>query len=324
MNRLAAYFQTLVTRFGEGWNRFWFAPSDPVSLAVVRIGIGLVALYVVATYGFDLRRFFDPVVGLLPVETVAGILLQNDRAVRFSYFDYASDGLTLQLMHYLGVAVLVAFTVGWKTRITSVLSWLVFLSYFHRGPLLTNVGEPVVALLLLCLCIGPSGAEWSVDAWLRRRRTGRADRAPDDYLATVALRLIQVHITMIYILMFLGKVQGNFVWLNGTAAWWLIARPEASLVNLRFLGEMPYLINLWTTAILAFEPAFAVLVWNRTARPLLLMLSGVMWLATALVTGLVPFCAAIFVAGMAFVPGEFWRECSTRRSTQASVPSSAA
>lgn len=313
MSDRPGYFSTLVHRFGQGWNQFWFTPSDPISLAAVRIGVGLIALYVVVTYGFDLRRFFDPQVGLLPVDTVVGILQQNDRGVRFSYFDYATDGLMLQILHYLGVGVLVAFTVGWQTRITSVLSWLVFLSYFHRGPLLTSIGEPVLALILLCLGIGPSGAEWSVDAWLRRRRGGeQAGRAPDNYLTTVALRLIQVHLTLIYFLMFLGKLQNGFVWWNGTAAWWLIARPESPLVNLRFLGDLPYVINLWTTAILAFEPTFAILIWNRTARPLLLMLSGAMWFTTALITGLVPFCATILVAGLAFVPGQFWRDRSAR------------
>ena len=93
---------------------------------------------------------------------------------------------------------------------------------------------------------------------------------------------------------------------------WLIARPESALVDLRWLHEYPYVINAWTTAIFAFEPIFAVLIWNRTARPLLIGLSAIIWTGTALITGLVPFCLAMFVAGLAFVPAESWHRLLTR------------
>jgi hypothetical protein len=319
MSERPGYFNTLFARFGEGWNRFWFTPSDPLPLAVLRIAVGSIVLYLIATFGFDLRRFFDPQTGLLPLQTVLAVMTQREGVARFSYFDYAPDGLTLQLLHYVGVAIVAAFVVGFQTRITSVLSWLVFLSYFHRGPMLAGISEPVLSFLMLYLCIGPSGAELSVDAALRRRR-GPALRpeANWSYLATLSIRLIQVHVTLVYVLMFLGK-QSNFVWWNGTAAWWLIARPESALLNLRFLGNHPYVINAWTSTILFFELAFPLLVWNRLARPLLLGLSAFVWLGTALITGLVPFCLAMLVAGLAFVPAEFWRGLTAPRTTTATA-----
>jgi hypothetical protein len=316
MNAQPGYFQALASRFAASWNQFWFTPGDPLPLGVLRIGVGLLALYLTATYGFDLRAFFDPQTGLLPLDTVIQILSQTDRgAARFSYFDYATDGTTLQVLHYVGVAVVAAFVVGFQTRITSILTWIVFISYFHRGPHLTTIAEPVVAFLLLYLAIGPSGATLSVDDWLRRRREGDRYRpAPPSYLATVALRLIQVHTGLVYFLIFCGKLQNNDTWWNGTAVWWLIARPESCLVNLRFLADAPYLINLWTLLIVLFELAFALLIWNRTARPLLLGLSAVMMTGTAVLTGLIPFCLAMFLAGLAFVPADSWRTLAARRA----------
>ncbi|MGE0609907.1 MAG: hypothetical protein AB7O62_22645, partial [Pirellulales bacterium] len=68
--------------------------------------------------------------------------------------------------------------------------------------------------------------------------------------------------------------------------------------------EHPFIVNLWTHAVVAFELAFGLLIWNRLWRPMLLGLSLLMWCSLALVTGLVPFCFLMILAGVAYVPGE--------------------
>ena len=42
----------------RAWNRFWFTPRDPTLLGLVRIFGGLVALYTVVAYSYDLQEFF--------------------------------------------------------------------------------------------------------------------------------------------------------------------------------------------------------------------------------------------------------------------------
>ena len=319
MSDQPGYFQNLFSRFGEGWNRFWFTPSDPLPLGGLRIGVGLIVLYLAATFGLDLRRFFDPQTGLLPVNMVieSRSQLEAFRAepvapARFSYFDYANDAATLQAMHYAGLLVLAAYTVGLFTRVTSVLAFVVFLSYFHRAPMLGSVVDPVLAFLLFYLCLGPCGAELSLDAWRRNRAAGARVAAVPTYAATVSLRLIQVHTALCYFLMSCGKQQGGGVWWNGTAVWWLIARPESAMIDLRWMNEMPYLINIWTTAIFLFEPLFALLIWVRVARPLLVGLSVVVWASIAVLTGMVPFALAMIVASLSFIDAETWRRMLRR------------
>ena len=34
---ISDYFKTLSDRFGNAWNRFWFTPSDPITLAVLLV-----------------------------------------------------------------------------------------------------------------------------------------------------------------------------------------------------------------------------------------------------------------------------------------------
>jgi hypothetical protein len=42
----------------RGWNRFWFTPSDPTLLGLLRICTGLLALFTVFTYTWELQSFF--------------------------------------------------------------------------------------------------------------------------------------------------------------------------------------------------------------------------------------------------------------------------
>jgi hypothetical protein len=100
--------------------------------------------------------------------------------------------------------------------------------------------------------------------------------------------------------MALAKLRGA-VWWTGTAVWWMAARSDSRLVDFTGLYQYPDLIAAWTHAIVVFELAFALLVWNRLARPLMLGLSIVMWTCMALLTGLVPFCLLMMAGNLAFI-----------------------
>ncbi len=44
----------------NAWNRFWFQPTDPAALGLMRVVTGLLVLYVHLAYCFDLTAFFGP------------------------------------------------------------------------------------------------------------------------------------------------------------------------------------------------------------------------------------------------------------------------
>lgn len=306
------YFRTLNERVGAGWNRFWYTPTDPLTLCTLRVCVGLIATYTIFAYSFDLISLFGPD-GLLPASVVRS--MQEGR-VRFSYLDYVQSPGQLWAVHVIGLAVMVLFTAGFVTRVTSVLALVVFLSYTHRAIMLTSQFEPIVAFLLFYLCLGPSGACLSVDRWLAVRKRGPADAgavAPS-YGATIACRLIQVHLTVVYLMMALGKFSA-IVWWNGTAAWWLMINSRDPLVSFSSLRDQAiaensssigsrtaiYLVNAWTHVILAYELFFSVFAWNRLTRPLILAIGVLVWGLVAVLTGLVSFAVIMVVANLAFL-----------------------
>jgi hypothetical protein len=310
-NAIRQYFAQLTQAFGQGWNRFWFTPSDPITVCVVRIVAGAAALLYVGSFTFDLERWFGPN-GFLPVETIQRVMETQPgegAAYQWSYLNYIDSLALLWVAHAAALVIVAMFALGLFTRVTSVLALITVLSYIHRAPVLAAQFEPVLATMILYLCVSPCGRYLSLDNWRRRRRAGEprpAEISDQSWLATVGVRLVQVHLAMLYLIMALAKLEWE-TWWDGGAVWWLMAQPQSRLVDLTFLRENLLLINAWTHAMVLFELAYGVLIWNRLARPLLIGASVVMWTLTALLTGLVPFCLLMIAAGAAFVPPATWR-----------------
>lgn len=298
------YLHRLAENFGQAWNQYWFRPSDPATAAVLRIAVGTLAFYSIFTFSFDLERLFGPE-GILSPAVVNELLVARnpqDARWRFSFLDALDNRAELWTFHVLSLVVLAMFTAGLWSRITSVLSAVVVLSYLHRGIFFSSEFETVIVFMLLYLCIAPSGARWSIDRLVRNRRVTAEPPRPSS-AATVSIRLIQIHLTVVYVMMALGQLS-NPVWWNGQAAWWLIANPQDTLFDLTWLASHPYLVNAWTHAIVVFELLFPWLVRKPLLRPLMLGLSVLVWASMAVLTGLVSFCLLMMAAGLAFVPGE--------------------
>ena len=71
------YFTELGATAGAAWNRFWFAPRDARTLGILRVLVGLMAFYTIATYGPDLDRWFGPD-GMLPLGMVRGRMVNGE------------------------------------------------------------------------------------------------------------------------------------------------------------------------------------------------------------------------------------------------------
>jgi hypothetical protein len=298
------YFEELAEAIGVAWNRWWFVPRDVSSLAALRIAIGLVTLYWFATLSPDLVFLFGEG-GLLPSAVVRQIVDSNDPAA-FSYLHWLKTPAELWVARSLALAAALSFTLGLFTRATSVLTLIAFLATVHRGSMITGIVEPVLAFALFYLCLAPCDRRFSMDAW---RGGGRGQKPPAVSLsANIATRLLQIHVAVVYWMMGITMLAGpQKSWWFGDAMWFLIARPESRLVDLTWLADHTYLLNAWTHWVVFYELAFAVFIWNRWARPVLLAAGIVHWNLLALVSGLAPFCLTMLALNLAYVPPSFVR-----------------
>jgi hypothetical protein len=301
----------LFEEFGERWNRFWFTPADARVACWLRLVVGLTTALFLASLSSGLNRWYasDGLLPPLAVDRLAELTTGGDPTTHFTYLRAFPASPELAALHAAAIIAALSFAAGLFTRVSGVLTLIAVLGYAHRVPPVAGHLEPLLSFLILYLCIAPSGACLSLDRLLAERikKASPSDSSQPlgkpSVTANMGLRLIQVHVAMFYAMMGLTKLYGD-AWWDGNAVWFLLAQTQSrplDLSGLRQLGESgEYLLNAWSHGIVYFELAFPVLIWNRFTRPVLLVLTPIVWLANVLVTGLVLFGLAMTAASLIF------------------------
>jgi hypothetical protein len=293
--------------FTDAWNRFWFTPSDPLPLCILRMGVGASLVLYLLLLSADVTVWMAPH-GIMSRDLYQQSVIGDNATNRIAYwsvFNLCRNAAQVQAVHYVFLLIAVLFTAGVLTRVTAVLALAALLQYVHRAPIVASQVEPLLSFLLLYLCLGPCGAALSFDAW-RKNPVQRAQALEPTWTATISLRLIQVHLCFFYVMMAAAKLQGD-LWWRGEAMWTLMSMTRSRLLDLSFMRTWGYFINFWTQLHLVYELTFAALIWGRLSRPLVLWLGVVLWLMLLLASGMVNFTLLMIVANLAFVPASYWR-----------------
>jgi hypothetical protein len=306
---------SLRDRIGRAWNavwvpwrRFWFTPADPTSLAVMRILFGGMLLYTHIVWGLNLEGFVgrDGWQGETLVRT-----LQSDQFA-WSFWWWVPPALHVTV-HILALFVLSLFMLGALTPVTSVLAYLITISYASRAPMANYGLDQINGLAALYLAIGPCGRRLSIDRLMQNYRAARAQlalrldpimpRAAPSARANLALRLVQVHLCVIYVFACLSKLQGESWW-NGTAIWQAVANLEYQSRDVTWLAWYPWLVNLLTHATIAWEMTFWALVWKPLLRPFVLLAGTAIHLGIGAFMGMWTFGLSVIFAYVSFLPGD--------------------
>ena len=290
------YVVDLARSFAHDWNEFWFTPADPTLLGLLRILTGLMLLYTHAVWGLVLDDFFGPA-GWLSPELVRAI--QQDQYAYSFWWLVPAGGMWPA--YGVSMAILAMFTVGLWTRLTSVLSLGVVISYAHRAPEAMFGLDQINAILTLYLAIGPSGHALSIDRFLAVRRSGTSAPPLPSAGANLALRLINVHMCVIYLFAGLSKLQGE-AWWTGEAMWQALANMEYQTADMTWLAWHPWLLNLLTHVCVFWEVSFCMLIWRPRLRPLMLAGAVVLHVGIGACLGMWTFALIMLVGCASFLP----------------------
>jgi hypothetical protein len=243
----------------------------------------------------------------------------------FSLWFHITDPNWMQATHALVLFVMVLFTVGLWTRVTSVLTWIATLCYINRASTMLFGVDTMIAIGTLYLMIGPCGAALSLDRLIARYRAtrqalGQRRAAPEfgppepSISATFATRLFQLHFAIIYLAAGVAKLQG-VSWWNGTALWQTSAnfeffRPrwEFYTQGLLFLTEHRWLWELvlggGAIYTLALELSFPFLVWRARWRWPMILAACALHIGIGMLMVLWTFSFMMMIMLMSFVPPE--------------------
>jgi hypothetical protein len=176
--------------------------------------------------------------------------------------------------------------------------------------------DSMILFITFYLMFAPAGWALSLDRLISRyraiRRSGRGKEAlgdapptPVHWSATTLTRMIQIHMGIVYLCAGLAKLQGQ-TWWSGYATWMTMQTSEFALVDMRWLGHMPFWVwngitTFATYATLAFEIAFIFLIWHPFWRPILLFGAVALHAGIGFFMGLVSFGMIMLTGCMSFI-----------------------
>jgi hypothetical protein len=241
----------------KDWNRFFFGAISARPLGVFRIVFGLLLLIYLGVMTVEFDHWY----------TSAGWLQGSEPReaagpFRISPLQYVNDPRIAHAFLAVTAAVAVGFTLGWRTRLMSILLYLCMLSLYHRN-VSSNGGPDAVPMILsfyTMLC--PCGAAYSLDA---RRAAKTRGTAAEPLIVPWAVRLLQMQICLLYFQSSVIKCQGQ-LWLNGNALHYVLFLREFREFNFEWLAQYPLFINALTHGALLIEFALAFWLWFKPTR----------------------------------------------------------
>lgn len=289
--------------WARAWDRFWFTPADPLPLAVVRVVAGALLVWSCAVWLMDADAFFGPDGWLREGD----VWRMNDQPWQWSWFFVAGSPTAVRVLLLVTMVAAACLTVGLGTRLAAVVSLAGFLSAVNRTPLTVFGFDDALGMLLVPLVVGPSGAVLSLD---RRLGLGPAEPGPT-VAANVAIRLVQVHLCVVYFFSGIAKLLGASWW-EGTAIWGAAANSRYRTLDLTWLARHPLLVNALTLGTLFWEVSYPALVWPRLTRRLAIAMGILVHGGIGAAMGMKEFALAMIAANLAFVPAPTWRDLVDR------------
>ena len=283
---------------------------DGRSLAAFRISIGtLVVADLLARAGALVQHYTDA--GVLPRAALDRLFLLSDW--HWSVHLWTGSTAGQAVLFAVAAAAAGALIVGYRTRLATVVTWVLLVSLQARNPMVSYGADQLVRLELFWAMFLPLGATWSLDRRRARRAGGtRADGDPGRQLSMASAALLLQPCVM-YV--FSGLLKQNPAWWSGDAiAYALSAETYATRFGRELLGH-PALLESLSHAVPWIEllaPAALFVPWAtpwlRTGA-LLLLVAFHLGIAAVLTTGL--FQPVALAALLPFVPRAAWDRLST-------------
>lgn len=224
----------------ELWRRLWFDRLDPRPAALTRIALGLTALWTMAdlliiqgewlftdqgllttelarkNYGGQLRKLWHPEHGFASWTDFFKVFTD-----RWTVLHVRSDPPFVWGVAALFFVSATMMTLGWYTRVSSVLTWVLILQLYNYNPIYYAGGDTVHRVFLFLGMFVDWGQAYSVDAWRRRRRAilGGAEHLPAlKRIAAWPVRLFMIQLACIYCAT--GLLKSGKTWADGTALYY--------------------------------------------------------------------------------------------------------
>ena len=273
----------------QAWDRFWFSPASLLPLAFFRISLGLLMCFMFLSAAPNWERFYalDGVTSL-DVPKIQALMGPDES---WSCFYWTEGLLPLRFWWVVGLLAAAGLTVGYQTRLCTIVLFILQSSMIHRARILTNGDDLVFRMVLFHGCFAPLGHRLSLDYNLGRHRDEKPPWA-------WAQRMLQINVALIYVISLPNKFAQDHAWFTGEAIYWTMA---SDMWYRGWFPELAYRGGLWFSKLATYgtvliEGAFPILICFPKLRMLGVLPLTILHLSIAILIPHVLFFTLAMVA----------------------------
>lgn len=282
------------------------APSfaiDLRSLAVLRIGLGLLILADLFIRGSDLSIWLSDG-GVLPRDVVIDWI----GASRWSFYFISGSWLWSVFLFGLAGLAAIAMILGYRTRWATLLSFVLLISLHNRAAMLLQGGDNLLLLLVFWSLFLPLGARLSVDAALIHPDRRPSSPTPNRYVSIATAAILLQAMSVYFFSAFLKS--GDEWYQDGTAIYYALHLDDmitwlAHLWRDQHWLTVPLTRYVWWLELIA--PLLIFSPWLRVPLRLLMMFAFIsmeIGFIFNLHIGLFPLVSILSI--LLFTPTETW------------------
>lgn len=258
-------------RISEQVQLFFTKPQRAETLGLFRIAVGSFAVIQMLVLLPDWMWLFGPD-GLLPWVVSDTLNAKNTPAVSdaaqwLSHIGLSENG-TVYVVTILYALSLFSLIAGFYTRIAAFFAWFCHMMLNATGHMTAYGVETFTHIALFYCMVLPVGAALSVD-----RGRGKYQNVPG-YLITLGIRVIQLHLCIMYCSSGIEKALGA-QWWNGKAIWMSLQQDQFHRFDTGWLAYTPIIPKILGWATLAVEILYPFgMYWRKTKKIWLMAVCG--------------------------------------------------
>lgn len=244
---------------------FFYAPVPKEMLGIFRVLVSGFALLQLLVLLPDWGWLYGPK-GLIPWEISDALSTNGAPSLRtVSSVFGLSQNITVYIITTIYFLSLGGLFIGYKTRYMAAVAWLMHLIINTTGNLTAYGVETFTHIALFYCMVLPVGVSLSLDA---RKKICRVP----GYLITLSVRVIQLHLCIMYLACGIEKAMGE-QWWNGEAIWIAMQQDQFHHFNINWMAHFTLIPKLLCWGTLLLETFYPVAIFfSKTKR---LWLAGI-------------------------------------------------
>lgn len=280
---------------------FSFLSLDLRSLALFRFALGVVLICDWFTRIAHVNDFYTDK-GVLSRSALLG---QFGNPLHFSVFNMAGSSLWIYTLCFIALFFYLAFLWGYRTPWATFFSWVFFVSYSARAPMIAHGGDDLIRMALFWMMFLPSNAHFSVD-----RALGKSNSDLPAGIFNVASFALMIQLIAMYFSTSLLK--WHPVWIGqGTALFYALQLDQFVSLFGTWLRLLPAeILRLMTFGTMWVELVVPLLVFvpvrNSFFRWVALLTLIFFHFGIFLTFQLASFPWVCMVYWLIFIPASFW------------------